>query len=144
MSRLPLLAAATLLAIPATAAPARDLIGVVDARFRMCGSRVHEQCVVDGDTFRLRGQRVRIADIDAPEIRPSRCAREADLGARATSRLLSLLNAGRFTLDPWPGRDTDRHGRLLRVVTRRGESLGGMLVDEGLARPWTGRRRPWC
>ena len=102
MARLFLWVIPALLAIPATPAPARVLIGVVDARFRLCSHAVHEQCVVDGDTFRLRGQRIRIADIDAPEIRPSRCAREADLGSRATTRLLALLNAGRFTLQPGP------------------------------------------
>ncbi len=133
-----------LLALPAIPAQARVLVGVVDDRFRLCSNRVHEQCVVDGDTFRLRGERIRIADIDAPEIRPARCEREADLGSRATTRMLALLNAGRFTLNPWPGRDRDRNGRLLRVVTRRGQSLGRILVDEGLARRWGGRRKPWC
>ena len=42
------------------------------------------------------------------------------------------------------GRDQDRYGRKLRIVTRGGESLGEMLVAEGLAREWTGRREPWC
>jgi endonuclease YncB( thermonuclease family) len=41
-------------------------------------------------------------------------------------------------------RDTDRYGRRLRVVTRGGESLGGVLVNEGLARWYGGGRRSWC
>lgn len=99
--------------------------------------------VIDGDTFDYRGDRIRIADIDTPELHPSRCAREAELGARATERLEALLAAGPFELEP-ADRDEDRYGRKLRIVMRDGESIGGMLVAEGLARPWEGRRRSWC
>jgi micrococcal nuclease len=42
------------------------------------------------------------------------------------------------------GRDEDRYGRKLRVVVRDGRSIGDMLVAEGLARAWTGRREPRC
>ncbi|WP_394357150.1 hypothetical protein [Sphingopyxis indica] len=41
-------------------------------------------------------------------------------------------------------RDSDRYGRKLRIVVRGGTSVGSVLVAEGLARPWEGRRRPWC
>ena len=41
-------------------------------------------------------------------------------------------------------RDRDRYGRLLRIVTRDGNSLGMTLVAEGHARAWDGARRPWC
>jgi endonuclease YncB( thermonuclease family) len=57
----------------------------------------------------------------------------------------ALLAAGPFQLHPAPdGRDEDRYGRKLRIVTRGGRSLGDVLVDEGLARTWTGRREGWC
>lgn len=104
-------------------------------------TRTH--CVIDGDTFYFGGTPVRIADIDAPETHPPRCAREADLGDRATRRLAQLLSAGPFQLVR-ADRDLDRYGRQLRVVLRDGRSIGKALVAEGLARPWTGRRRPWC
>jgi endonuclease YncB( thermonuclease family) len=55
-----------------------------------------------------------------------------------------LLHAGPFELERIPGRDEDRYGRKLRVVTRNGRSLGDQLVAEGLARTWSGRREPWC
>lgn len=101
--------------------------------------------MIDGDTFDYAGGRVRIADIDTPETHPSRCAREAEIGARATRRLQTLLAAGPFELHPLGnGRDTDRYGRKLRIVTRGGQSLGDVLVAEGLARTWSGRREPWC
>lgn len=65
--------------------------------------------------------------------------------ARATARMRVLLNAGPFELHPLSsGRDEDRYGRKLRIVTRGGRSLGDQLVAEGLARTWSGRREPWC
>lgn len=100
--------------------------------------------VIDGDTFDYRGMRVRIADIDTPEV-DGRCPRETELAARATRRMRALLGAGPFELHRPPnGRDEDRYGRKLRIVTRDGSSLGDQLVAEGLARTWTGRREPWC
>ncbi|THD37880.1 MAG: thermonuclease family protein [Sphingomonas sp.] len=113
------------------------------ASFGLCHTGGGTNCVVDGDTFWIDGEKVRVADIDAPETHPPRCAHEADLGERATLRLQALLNAGPVTLAA-ADRDTDRYGRLLRIVERNGRSLGGQLVAEGLARPWTGRRLPWC
>ena len=100
--------------------------------------------VIDGDTFETGGLRVRVADIDTPEVR-GRCAYEIALAARATARMRALLAAGPFELHPLvDGRDEDVYGRKLRIVTRDGRSLGDVLVAEGLARTWSGRREPWC
>ena len=122
-------------AVASETAPARQ--------FGLCHSGGGANCVVDGDTFWIDSGKVRIADIDAPETHPSRCAEEERLGNAATLRLQALLNAGPVTLETGD-RDTDQYGRKLRVVTRGGRSLGGILVAEGLARGWTGRRQPWC
>jgi len=111
--------------------------------FWLCFTGGGWNCVVDGDTFWDEGVDIRIADIDAPETHPPRCASEADLGNRATLRMQELLNAGPFTLQSID-RDVDQYGRKLRIVVRDGRSLGIRLVDEGLARRWTGRRGPWC
>lgn len=116
----------------------------VAARFAKCTSSVRKNCVVDGDTLWLNGQKVRVADIDAPEISTPRCRSELALGNRATDRLIELVNEGPFQLQAWPGRDTDHYGRKLRVLVRDGRSLGDRLVAEGLARTWSGRRQPWC
>jgi len=115
----------------------------ISVRFGLCHRGRGTNCVVDGDTFRLDGERIRIADIDAPETHPSRCAEEARLGNAATQRLHALLNQGSVELES-ADRDTDRYGRKLRIVTRGGRSLGAQLVEEGLARPWIGHREPWC
>jgi endonuclease YncB( thermonuclease family) len=113
------------------------------ARFGLCHSGGGSNCVVDGDTFHYSGQKIRIADIDTPETHPARCAEEQRLGDAATARLHALLNAGAFSLETID-RDEDAYGRKLRRVTRGGQSLGGQLVREGLARYYQGGRRPWC
>jgi len=115
----------------------------VSAHFSMCFIGGGYNCVVDGDTIWLRGEKIRLADIDAPETHDPRCASEKELGDRATERLQQLLNAGVVTLKPID-RDRDRYGRLLRIVDVDGESAGNVLVEEGLARWYEGGRKPWC
>lgn len=113
------------------------------ARFALCDETSRVNCVVDGDTIWFRSEKIRIADIDAPEIFSPHCRDERSIGEASRDRLLELLNGGSFTLVAgW--RDTDRFGRKLRTVTRHGRSLGEMLVQEGLARRWHGPRRDWC
>ncbi len=113
------------------------------AAFTLCASGPRTTCVVDGDTFWLGGEKVRIADINAPETQNAGCAEERALGKQAAIRLVSLLNAGAFKLEI-EGRPIDRYGRALRVVRRDGRSLGAALVAEGLAEPWRGKRADWC
>lgn len=115
---------------------------VYQRSFMTCGRGNRTNCVVDGDTFRLDGEKIRIADIDTPEIHPSRCTREETLGQAAKQRLQELLNAGPFSLHSI-SRDRDIYGRKLRIIVRNGQSLGMTLVQEGLARSER-RRRSWC
>ena len=119
------------------------MAGGSSPRFELCGM-TRRTCVVDGDTFWLEGEKIRIADIDTPEISEPKCDAEYQLGMKATHRLRDLLNEGAFEVRPIGNRDEDRFGRKLRVVVRGGQSLGDQLVSEGLARTWTGRRQPWC
>lgn len=112
--------------------------------YNYCAGSVRVNCVVDGDTIWSNGVKIRVADIDAPEIGTPRCASEKALGDRATRRLLELVNAGPFEMQSWSGRDEDKYGRKLRVLVRNGQSLGDVLVSQGLARTWTGKRQPWC
>ncbi|QCL77372.1 thermonuclease family protein (plasmid) [Agrobacterium tumefaciens] len=113
-------------------------------KFEKCTDGHRITCVIDGDTLWIDGMKIRVADIDAPEISEPRCASELALGNRATERLIELVNQGPFEMRAWPGHDKDRYGRALRVLVRDGHSLGDILVSEGLARTWTGRREPWC
>ena len=113
------------------------------ASFGFCHTGGGTNCVVDGDTIWLHGQRIRVADIDAPETHEPRCAAEQQLGNRATRRLQQLLSGGAISLQAID-RDEDKYGRKLRVVLVDGQSVGARLVDEGLARHYDGGRRPWC
>ena len=118
-------------------------IDTLRARFALCDGPIRTNCVVDGDTFWFKGDKIRIADIDAPEIFSPHCEDEKRAGAIARDRLLVLLNAGGFSLQSgW--RDADRYGRRLRTITRDYSSLGEMLVEEGLARRWNEPARDWC
>lgn len=143
---MPARAAQTLSSAAATR-PARQSaehdVGFSSGKFSICHTGGGVNCVVDGDTAWIAGVKVRIADIDAPETHPPSCEQEARLGARATERLAELMNMGPFDV-VMNGRAEDRYGRQLRVLMRDGRSLGGQLVDEGLARRWDGARRPWC
>jgi endonuclease YncB( thermonuclease family) len=149
---LPVAAFALVLMWPAAAPAVPEATAAVSAdtesaSFPLCGGGARVDCVVDGDTFWYRGEKIRVADINTPETGAPQCPREAALGARATGRLQALLNAGPFTLEPvadGSGRDRDQYGRLLRTVTRGGESLGLVLVREGLAETWRGSRSSWC
>lgn len=116
----------------------------VRAAFSICHRGGGGNCVVDGDTFWMGGVKIRIADIDAPETHPPRCAHEAALGEAATRRLQALLNGGAISLAPID-RDSDRYGRKLRRVSVDGRGVGETLVGEGLARWYEGGRRAgWC
>ena len=112
--------------------------------FALCAAAPRQDCVIDGDTIRYGGVRIRLQDIDAPETHSPKCAAEAALGRPATLRLLELVNAGPFELVQTGVRDEDRYGRKLRVLARDGRSLADTLIAEGLARSWDGARRSWC
>ena len=113
------------------------------ALFALCAPGPRTTCVVDGDTFWLEGEKIRIADINAPETHGARCSLEQQLGDAATARLIVLLNKDPFELASG-SRDRDKYGRALRTVIRQGRSLGAELVSEGLAETWRGRRSNWC
>ena len=101
-------------------------------------SRTHEAAVVtsvvDGDTLRLRGgRRVRLLQVDTPELGSSECYSRA-----ARTALLSLAPPGRpIVLESDPALDrVDRYGRLLRYVKRNGVNVNLELVRRGAAAPY--------
>nr|WP_236773893.1 thermonuclease family protein [Agrobacterium tumefaciens] len=120
--------------------PRRDTLA---AEFMLCDGPVRSNCVVDGDTFWFRSVKIRIADIDAPEISHPHCQREKKFGELARDRLLTMLDGKTFSLTAGK-RDEDRYGRRLRTVWRSGKSLGDQLVREGLARHWNAPDIDWC
>jgi endonuclease YncB( thermonuclease family) len=112
--------------------------------FDFCQSREGDNCVIDGDSFILRGETIRLAPIDAPEMGTPRCEAERQLAEQAEQRLHSLLNQGPVVLERSGFRDQDGYGRSLRDAVVNGRSVSEQLVAEGLAQPWRGRRAEWC
>ncbi len=101
----------------------------VAARFALCPKNANSACVIDGDTFRYKGRRIRMIGIDAPELFPARCAAERQKGEAARTALRDLLNTGAFMMT---GDARDKYGRELRTITRNGKDLGMVLADKGL------------
>lgn len=102
--------------------------------------------VIDGDTFEdLRADvTYRIVNIDTPETGSrAACVAERELGNRATEAARRLVSqAQRLELRP-TGR-IDRYGRTIAFALLDGADWGETLIAAGLARPWRGRREPWC
>lgn len=102
--------------------------------------------VIDGDTVEVRetGERIRLENIDTPETGDrARCAGERQAGELATAEARRLIGqADRISIRR-SGR-TDRYGRTIGWIALDGRDLGAMLIEAGLARPWRGRRQPWC
>ena len=87
----------------------------------------------DGDSFRLGEERVRLLDIDAPELRQSctdAAGRGWPCGKQARDRMAALLRRGVVDCRP-EGRD--RYDRLLARCSVGGQDLGAALVGEGWA-----------
>ncbi|MFK7792637.1 MAG: thermonuclease family protein [Devosiaceae bacterium] len=97
-------------------------------------------CVIDGDTLRYGEDRLRLQNIDAPEIFEPGCDAERQLGLASRDRLAELLSAQAFRV-LYDG--TDRFGRRLVELRNEDGSLGAQLVDEGLAH-WFEDRLTWC
>ncbi len=102
--------------------------------------------VIDGDTIEDTRDDVtyRLVNIDTPETGSrAHCPAERTLGNRATEAVRAMiLQAARLELRP-TGR-IDRYGRTIAFVVIDGRDMGETLIADGLARPWRGRREPWC
>lgn len=99
--------------------------------------------VVDGDTLRVDGVKVRIANLDTPE-RGGRAACDAErfLAAVASKRAESLVKSAKVVI--WPEGRADRYDRPLARVTVNGEDWAAILIAENLAVAWAGRQHDWC
>ena len=113
---------------------------ILAAALAICAADPREHCVHDGDTVWLNGEKIRISDIDTPELN-GECVSERALALQARDRLVQILNASPFEVKR---SGTDRYGRTLAILHQAGRSIGDQLVAEGLARTWSGRREPWC
>lgn len=90
--------------------------------------------IYDGDTITIAsGERVRLVQIDTPELSPAEC-----FGEEAKAVLVSLLNSGgQIILKSDPNLDkVDRYGRLLRYVFAGSTNLNLKMVEMGAAAPY--------
>ncbi|MGI3187203.1 thermonuclease family protein [Nioella aestuarii] len=113
------------------------------AAIDMCGSGPRVNCVVDGDTFWLDGQKYRAFGYDTPEPQTNICGGDVErqLASQASRRFMELLNTTEITLEP---RGEDRYGRILVVIRSDGEDIADILVREGLARYYPDGEEFWC
>lgn len=108
--------------------------------------------IIDGDTFEARVRvwpgleittKVRLRDIDAPELR-ARCAEERTKAEAARAALSALLAEGdirisNVTLDKYGGRV------VAGAATRRTSDVSQALLATGYVRRYDGgRRESWC
>jgi micrococcal nuclease len=102
--------------------------------------------VIDGDTLEDMAADItyRIVNIDTPETGSrAQCTAERALGDRATDTARTLVSHA-DDVEMRPTGRIDRYGRTIAYVLIDGRDLGETLIAEGLARPWRGRREPWC
>ncbi len=96
----------------------------------------------DGDSLRCGAEKIRIANIDAPELPGSPkcdarrgqtgwCDHELGYRARDALRTIARGRAVRFQRN-----GTDRYGRTLAIVYIDGNDAGEYLISQGLARRW--------
>jgi len=114
-----------------------SLILVISAAVSACISSVH-----DGDTVRTcSGERVRILNIDAPEMPGSpKCEDrrrqgwcDYALAERSRDALSVFLMSGPMQIER---SGNDKYGRTLARLTVNGRDAGAYLIAQGLARPW--------
>ncbi|MCE6958335.1 thermonuclease family protein [Cereibacter sphaeroides] len=89
--------------------------------------------VIDGDTIEIRGSRIRLHGIDAPESRQL-CTTNSGQAWRCGQKAALALSdrIGRRTVS-CDVRDTDRYGRAVAVCVQEGEDLNRWMVAEGWA-----------
>ena len=110
----------------------------------ICGSSRRENCVLDGNTFRLNGLNIRISNIDTPQI-DGRCAEESRVASEATRTLARLLHRQPIEIRSM-GRDKDDEYLLAEIYTPDGD-VSEKMIRWRVAVPWRGRQEPvetWC
>ncbi len=88
--------------------------------------------VIDGDTLELKGARVRLHGIDAPESTQTCIAdgRRWRCGQRAASALAQRISGQSVACKE---RDRDRYGRIVAVCRAGGKDLNAQMVSQGWA-----------
>ena len=107
----------------------------------------------DGDTFSAGVMleqdikitvRVRLINVDTPEMN-GKCNAEIVMAQSARDLLATLIPRG-TTVDLQNIKDDKYLGRIdANVILPDGRDVGQILIDSGLARPYSGgKRKSWC
>ncbi len=109
--------------------------------------------VIDGDTIEVRAfiwpghsveTRVRLADVDAPELRRVSCEEEREAGFAAKAFVEGLLAGNGMRVQISEVRLGSFAGRVIaHMALRDGRDLGALLMEEGHATPYSARGG-WC
>jgi endonuclease YncB( thermonuclease family) len=110
------------------------------ARFGQCYN-TGPNCVADGDTIYVQGEKVNIAGIEAPQIQGAKCEDERRRGIDAAVQLANMLNRGKVTLG---AAARDASGRQVRKVEVDGADVGQAMIDAGVAREVGSDTPSWC
>jgi micrococcal nuclease len=110
--------------------------------------------VVDGDTIRVSGSytllsggplghdRIRLLDLDAPEIFSPRCRAELERGQAAAARVRGLVQSAADAELVLSGQ-RDKYHRPLAHLLIDGSDVATILMHEDLAIPWRPGRAAW-
>jgi endonuclease YncB( thermonuclease family) len=115
-----------------------------DARFGLCAELPYRTCVHNGDLIYLRGQPIRLGDIETPDRYTANCPAASNIAWYAAIRLRDLLNEGPFDIIELAAPQQAAGEELVRRLERNGISLGDTLVAEGLAQRRSAQRTDWC
>ena len=97
---------------------------------------VGQASVIDGDTVEIRGVRIRLFGVDAPENQQT-CldddGKQYRCGQKAALALSEFIASRPVSCAP---QDTDRYGRTVSMCSVAGADLADWLVRAGLAFDW--------
>jgi endonuclease YncB( thermonuclease family) len=109
---------------------------------------IAQPTVVDGDTVKIAGVRIRLTDFDAPERYHPKCPREYARAQAAKLELEQLVPQLKLELVPCA---TANYGRLCaRGTIDDGTLLAEHMIRKNLGAPyvchpgWCPRKRDWC
>jgi endonuclease YncB( thermonuclease family) len=121
----------------ALAAAILALVAVIAARIDRVSTRhlAGEATINDGDTITLRGERIRLVGIDAPEYNQT-CTKDGATyacGRQSREALARLAKSGAVECSGW---ERDRYRRLLATCKAGAIDLNRRQVEDGWAVAW--------